>query len=416
MKKFILLLALILSVSVATAQVITGCEYFIDTDPGIGNGVSLAVTSGDSVIITTTIPTTGLTDGFHRIYLRTQNIDGVWSLYEGRTFFIQQSPPSNTTLTNVEYFFDTDPGIGNGTSFTVSPGDSIEIITTVPTSGLSNGFHKMFVRAKDANGRWSLYEGRSFYIQPALTPNTTLLTQAEYFHDTDPGVGNGIAFTVTAGDSMVITTTTPTSSLSNGFHKIFVRAKNADGKWSHYEGRTFYIMAPPEDQSQLQLDYAEYFFDSIDPGQGNGIPMAFIAGDSIDGSFNIPENLAIGAHKMTLRVLNSNDKWSLNEGREFFVGLPGVFEIDPNHPTLFQNYPNPFSAKTKIEFNLLKKEDVVITITDLPGNIIREFSMTDLGPGKHSYLLDASELEAGCYLYRMTTKNFSSMKQMVVLR
>ena len=415
MKKF-LLLALTFVVSAATAQVITGCEYFIDTDPGVGNGTSLSVTSGDSVILSTTIPTTGMTPGFHRMYIRTQNIDGVWSHYEGRTFFIQESLPQSTTLAAVEYFFDTDPGVGNGTAFTTSPGDSIEITTTVSTSALSNGFHKMFVRAMDVNGTWSLYEGRSFYIQPALTPNTAQLTNAEYFYDTDPGAGNGTAFTVTAGDSLEITTPIPTTGMQNGFHKIFVRAKNADNKWSHYEGRTFYIMAPPENQGQLQLDYAEYFFDSIDPGQGNGIAMTIVTGDSIDGNFSIPQNLPVGAHKMILRVRNTNDRWSLNEGREFMVGVPGVFDIDPNHPTLFQNYPNPFTTATKIEFNLLKKENVEIAITDLLGNIIQKFSMTDLAPGKHSYLLNGNNLEAGYYNYKLSTKDYDQTKQMIVIK
>jgi len=415
MKKFILLLALILAVSVATAQVITGCEYFFDTDPGVGNGTSLAVTSGDSVIITTAIPTTGLTTGFHRMYIRTQNIDGVWSHYEGRTFFIQEAPPASLTLTNAEYFFDIDPGVGNGTAFTTTPGDSIEISTTVATAGLTSGFHKLFVRAKDVNGVWSLYEGRNFFIQEALTPNTAQLTNAEYFYDTDPGVGNGTAFTVSAGDSLDITSSTPTSTLSNGFHKMFVRAKNADGKWSHYEGRTFYIMAPPDDQSLLVLDQAEYFFDT-DPGQGNGIPLAITAGDSIDGNFSIPESLLVGTHQMGIRVKNSANRWSLYEYREFNVGVPGVFDIDAEHPTLFQNYPNPFTASTKIEFNLLKKEDVVIAITDLPGNTIMEYSMTDLSPGRHTLLVDGHDLESGYYLYRMVTKDFTTTKEMVVLK
>jgi hypothetical protein len=415
MKHFILMFALTFAVSAATAQVITGCEYFFDTDPGIGNGTSIAVTNGDSVIISTAIPTTGLASGFHRIYIRAQNIDGVWSLYEGRTFFIQDPLPLNTTLEAAEYFFDTDPGVGNGTAFTTSPGDSIIINTTVPTTGLSNGFHKMFVRAKDASGKWSLYEGRNFYIQEALTANTSQLSNAEYFYDTDPGVGNGTALNVTAGDSLVITTIAPTTTLSNGFHKLFVRVKNTDNRWSHYEGRTFYILAPPDDQSQLQLDYAEYFFDT-DPGQGSATPLAITAGDSIDGNFNIPEGLPMGAHKMVLRARNSNAKWSLNEGREFLVGVPGVFDIDQEHPTLFQNYPNPFSASTKIEFNLLKKEDVRISISDLPGNTIMQFSMMDLPPGRHSLLVDGYDLESGYYMYRMMTNDFSTTKQMVILK
>ena len=41
-----------------------------------------------------------------------------------------------------EYFFDTDPGIGNGFNLTASTaGDSITINQTVSVSGLSEGLH-----------------------------------------------------------------------------------------------------------------------------------------------------------------------------------------------------------------------------------------------------------------------------------
>jgi len=415
MKKIYLLLAVMLAILPAHAQVITGSEYFFDTDPGVGNGTAVSVTSGDSVILSTTVPTTGLSSGFHKLYFRVQNINGEWSLYEGRTFYIQDALTPNTAqLTEAEYFFDTDPGVGNGTAFTVTPGDSIFFNTTVPTAALSNGFHKLYVRARNATGKWSLYEGRTFYILNPGNPNTAQLTAAEYFYDSDPGVGNGTAITVTAGDSLLINTTLPTTGLGNGFHSLFIRVLNADGKWSLYEGRTFYIQEPSVDMSLVEITYAEYFFDT-DVGQGNGISLGITPGDSIDASFSIPENLGLGVHTMVVRCQNSLQKWSLNEPQSFMVGWPGVQEIDPNHATLFQNHPNPFSGSTSIGFNLIKGGDVTITITDLLGKTVKEIYLKEVDPGKHSVTVDRNDLGQGYYFYKMTTVDFTGTKEMVLV-
>lgn len=414
MKKILLLLAVMLAIIPARSQVITGCEYFFDTDPGVGNGAALPVTSGDSVILSTTVPTAGLTSGFHRLYVRTQNVDGAWSLYEGRTFFIQAALTPNTALlVEAEYFFDTDPGVGSGTAFTVTVGDSLSFNTTVATAGLTNGFHRLYVRARNADGKWSLYEGRTLYIQNPSNPNTGQLVAAEYFFDTDPGVENGTAFTITPGDSLLISATVPTTGLSDGFHRLFVRAQNSDGRWSLYEGRTFYTQEPNPDTGQVQITYAEYFFDT-DLGQGNSISMNITPGDSIDGTFSLPENLTLGVHTVVLRCKNSLDKWSLNEPRQFMVGWPSVEEIDPNKPTLFQNYPNPFSSSTEIGFNLVKADEVTISITDLLGKKIREISLENVSPGKHYVIIDRNDLEAGYYFYKLSTKDFESTKQMIL--
>jgi hypothetical protein len=415
MKNLLLLLAVMLAIQTAHAQV-ASCEYFFDTDPGAGNGTAISIATADSVILATTVPTVGLSVGFHILYFRFRDVNGVYSLYEGRSFYIQPVITANTSqLTDAEYFFDTDPGLGNGTAFTVTSGDSLVISTPVPTTALSNGFHKLFVRAKNADGRWSLYEGRSFYIQGAPTPNASQLTDAEYFFDTDPGIGNGTAFTVTAGDSIVIATTVATAALSDGFHKLFVRARNADGRWSHYEGRSFYLQQPNPNTSQVQLTRAEYFFDT-EMGQGNALPLTVTPGDSIDMSVLIPESLAMGAHTLVMRVMNSNNKWSHNESRQFLVGWPSVPEIDPNTTALFQNYPNPFTGTTTIYYNLVKEEDVTITITNLLGEVVKVIVAGKSPPGEHSVEISKSELQGGYYFYKMVAGEFTDTKEMVLVK
>jgi len=330
MKRSYLLLALLLAIIQSQAQIITGAEYFFDTDPGTGNGTALTVSPGDSILLNTTIPTSALSIGFHKLYIRVQNANGNWSLQEGRSFYIRSTAIDTIPqLLAAEYFFDTDPGVGNGTAFTVVPGDSIDLNTTVPTASLSNGFHTLYVRTQNTDGKWSLYEGRTIYIHNPVNAVLSQLESAEYFYDTDPGFGNGTPFTTSTGDSLIINAPVPTASLGAGFHTLYVRAKNTNGEWSLYEGRTIYIESPP-DSNLFELTNAEYFFDT-DPGQGNATAFTVASGDSIIINGTVPTTaLTDGFHEMYVRAKNSANRWSLLEGRSFFVQTTP----DPNVPIL----------------------------------------------------------------------------------
>jgi|GEM_PF-2087926 hypothetical protein len=306
------------------ATQISAAEYFYDTDPGQGAGTPIAVTTADSVNITTPINVSSLTAGFHTMFVRTKNTSGVWSLYEGRGFFIQ-SPvviPPATQIAAAEYFFDTDPGQGAGTSMTVPTADSIAVSGPVSVSSLTSGFHNMFVRTKNTNGVWSLYEGRNFFVQPAVViPPATQIAAAEYFLDADPGVGAGTSIAVTTADSVNMTQALALTSTTPGFHNFFLRTKNTAGLWSLYEGRNFYYQpVPAAIIPSPKIVAAEYFYDT-DPGVGAGTAVTgIVKADSINISGLLPVgSLTLGAHKAFLRVKDSLNRWSLYEGRGFTV-------------------------------------------------------------------------------------------------
>ena len=91
---------------------ITSIEYFIDSDPGFGSGNnSITFTpSADITVINTPISLTGLSNGVHRLYMRSKNVNGGWSHTNINTFFIVNLTtvfPANTPLSNIskiEYF------------------------------------------------------------------------------------------------------------------------------------------------------------------------------------------------------------------------------------------------------------------------------------------------------------------------
>jgi len=223
----------------SSSQQIEYAEYFFNTDPGAGNGIPVSITSADSLDIVFSASTVSLGAGFHKIYVRFKDSNGVWSLYAGRMFHIQpefETMPA-APITAVEYFYNTDPGVGNGDPISVTQADSVDILTSLPTAGLSEGFHKVYVRVMDTAEIWSLYTGRMFYIQPETVP-TARITAAEYFFDTDPGPGNGIPATISSVDSLDLIISITLTGVDSGMHYIYFRFADTSGVWGISERDT----------------------------------------------------------------------------------------------------------------------------------------------------------------------------------
>ena len=230
-------------------QSLDSIEYFYDADPGAGNGNVYSIALSDSITDSISFNFPGLTPGFHTLNFRVQDTNGTWSLYESRTFFLNDTifeTQASFDSSSAEYFFDTDPGVGNGTAVKFSPGDSIQDTTMAIAAGLLPGFHNLYVRVKDSNNLWSLYEGGKIHLYDSATvsalPVTHPLKAAEYFFDTDPGPGNGTALNAFAvNDSIQFSDTLPTAPLTAGTHWLYVRVLDTMNVWSLYDGRSFVI-------------------------------------------------------------------------------------------------------------------------------------------------------------------------------
>jgi len=235
------------TVVIPAAPKIVAAEYFFDKDPGQGLGTGIPTGApADSINITQSISFASLSVGYHNMFIRTENASGEWSLYEGRNVYIAPTPVKTVAsrITTAEYFFDNDPGQGNGTPLTTgAPADSVNKTVPISVASLTPGFHNLFIRTKDSLGIWSLYDGSNFYVQPPVvkTPPARIVA-AEVFYDKDPGQGNGIAVTgITPADSINITQLVSASSLSIGKHSVFIRVEDSTGHWSLYQGDTIKV-------------------------------------------------------------------------------------------------------------------------------------------------------------------------------
>ncbi len=317
MKRLLVLLTMSFLITTARSQNITAAEYFIDTDPGAGNGTAITIsTPGDIVNFTASISTASLSAGFHFAGIRVKDVNGKWGLFEKRGFYISSSTADAANITAAEYFFDTDPGVGNGTAVSVGTSGPVVNFTAVIPTSLPAGFHFLSIRTKDASGLWGLFEKRGIYISSS-TADAANIVAAEYFFDADPGVGNGTAVSVGTTGAVVNFTAVIPTALPAGFHFLSIRTRDASGLWGLFEKRGFYISGSTTDAADIVA--AEYFFDA-DPGVGNGTAVSVgTTGAVVNFAVVIPTALPAGFHFLAIRTRGADGKWGLYEKRGFYI-------------------------------------------------------------------------------------------------
>jgi len=278
-----------LSAQSASVTPLSRIEYFFDTDPGLGNGINIPITSAINITQGFTVPLGTVSQGFHALYIRAKDNNGLWSIPVIHPVYVQLSAQSAsvTPLTRIEYFFDTDPGLGNGINIPITSAINITQSFTVPLGTVSEGFHALYLRAKDSNGLWSIPVIHPVFVQNnAQSAPTPSLKRLEYFIDTDPGRGNAEQVALSASN----TTESIVISLANvpdGFHTLYLRTEDVNGRWTLPLARPFYAQ---QSGPGTVITVLEYFFDDGTTTTSPRTYTAFTPSANVDLSFNAPLN------------------------------------------------------------------------------------------------------------------------------
>ena len=170
----------------------------------------------------------------------------------------------------------------------------------------------------------------------------------------------------------------------------------------------------PGDQGIIQV--------SLDYGEWTDIPQPFTGTGGAFTQFNLDAIPGIADRNFRLGfLLTSQNEGATSAGwyiRSIQIGVQGTsnetLHQGANSASLDQNYPNPFSRITSIEFELHEAGNVQLEIFDLLGRRIETLVEEFLPGGQHSTTWDASDLASGLYIYRLQTESTVLKRQMIV--
>ena len=247
----------------ADAGRIIRLEYFWDDDPGRGLGKPIAIVADSELSLDNLeISTEGLTPGAHILGIRPYGGAG-W----GPTISQEVVVTGGTlTVDFVEYFWDSDPGLGKANVLPIEANKEMNLENVVfSTADLSPGLHQLGIRA-----RGGLSWGPTVYLETYVPLRATdaIVTNGEYFWDEDRGYGTGTPLSITPGQEVNVDALgLSTEGLSAGHHQLFMRYRGPMG-WSPTLCNDVIVM--PE----TKVLNAEYFWNE-DLGYGKGTPISF---------------------------------------------------------------------------------------------------------------------------------------------
>jgi hypothetical protein len=323
--RIVTLLFVLAATGTLSSRILANIEYFFDSDPSPGNGTPIY---GDrnTVELDDAIATAALAPGVHRLIVRAKDDTGVWGLPQRLTFFVPFGSPtfSERNVDTIEYYFDADPGMGNGTTI-YSGRNAVSLDEMIAASALPPGIHRLYVRTRDDGGTWGMPQSKAFYIPyAALAFSERSLAAIEYFFDTDPGPGNGIRI-FTGRNTVTLVELLDTSMLAPGIHRLYVRSRDSDGQWGMPQSITFLITWVAEPGTEVTR--LEFFIDT-DPGFGNGTPVELTPGASVSVDLPIPVGqIEHGNHYLYIRARNSEGGWGLPACCQFSDGIPAHLSI-----------------------------------------------------------------------------------------
>lgn len=147
--------------------------------------------------------------------------------------------------------------------------------------------------------------------------------------------------------------------------------------------------------------------DPVDLNKGENIYQTSVPGDLFTAGRN---------YYFRTRHRDNNLKWS--EWSDLYSGVISGLnaKYDSDNNFLGQNYPNPFSTKTTIEFMLEKNANVIFRIYNTENRLVFENDLGFRNKGKHSWILSNIYLPEGVYYYEISVDRMRLSKPMIVVK
>ncbi|NIT61742.1 MAG: T9SS type A sorting domain-containing protein [Aliifodinibius sp.] len=181
----------------------------------------------------------------------------------------------------------------------------------------------------------------------------------------------------------------------------------------------------------------------LDPSQPHRVPGAIDAGEDFTTSptwngglpTDIPEDFFIDSiliqvpDSASFIFVSAHDSWyndNTDPDNDFAVDMQITstpIQVSQQHNGNFlktyrlaQNYPNPFNPATYIEFQIPNSELVNLAVYDVLGRRVATLVDERLPAGVHKLQWNATGLSSGVYLYKLTVRQHTAIRKMVLVK
>ena len=354
-----------------SSQSLTRFEYWFDNQFSARTSASL---SGSDVDYALDVDTRQLSTGLHTLRFRVRQSDGLYSPISSSLLkFCVVGNPSQ-----LEYWFD-DEGVAKAKQLSgnaASDGNGYVFVNELDMSSLSNGYHSLYFRARSSDGRTATTIVRADVLKYSLTGN---VSQLEYWFDNEnlaqAKVLSGNA--ASDGNGYVFVNELDMSSLSNGYHSLYFRARSSDGRTATSVTRADVLKFCVNSNTSL----LEYWFDD------EGVTKQLSGNAASDGNGYVfvkeldVSGLKHGAHHLYYRAKSA-------DGHETTPIASMTIYVAPS-------YDNPLLTAYSISID--------------DGECIVEDSLTPQKEMELNYTLDASSLTSGSHTVKTTFWNSYGM-------
>jgi PKD repeat protein len=323
MQRLLLFISIFFSTFLGVAQnQIQAYEYWFDDD--YSAKVVTSVSPVQQLVLSTSIPTSSLSNGIHTFNFRAIDIEGMHSSVLSQFFYkIPESVASATNdLVAYEYWFNNDYASAQLVATPVQ--SQVQLNELISASALTDGIHTFSIRFKDESGMWSSVLSQFFYkIPESVASATNDLVAYEYWFDNNYASAQLVATPVQS--QVQLNELISATSLTDGIHTFNIRFKDESGMWSSVLRQFFYKIPESVASATNDLVAYEYWFD-------NDYASAQLIATPVQSQVQLNELISAialtdGIHTFSIRFKDELGMWS-SVLSQFFYKVPPVQTID----------------------------------------------------------------------------------------
>ena len=177
--------------------------------------------------------------------------------------------------------------------------------------------------------------------------------------------------------------------------------------------------APTSGQYPLTVQFT-------DSSQSDPTSWKWHFGDGDSSSVQNPQHIYTESGTYTITLIAANpygsdtetksDYITVNEDTTNIINVNVVSEYE-----LSNAYPSPFNPRTTLKYGLPETTDITLSIFDVTGNKIKQWSISSQQAGWHEVIWDGTDMNrnvvsTGVYIYSLRAGNFVDSKKMVFMK